>query len=104
VKLNNGGSANTLLENVERLISLFPEEVIFIVGHGGDMTVKALRIYHDMLQSTIAIVQAAMKANMTVEEMNQRNILEDWSSFNDPENEETTAEAWIETIYRSSVD
>ena len=104
VKLNNGGNANSLVENVERLISLFPEDVTFIVGHGGDTTVKELRIYHDMLQSTIAIVQAAMKANMTVEEMKRRKILDDWSSFNDPENEETTAETWIETIYRSSVE
>jgi len=102
VKLNNGGNANSLVENVERLISLFPEDVTFIVGHGGETTVKELRTYHDMLQGTIAIVQAAMKANMTVEEMKRRNILKDWSSFNDPKFEETTAETWIETIYRSS--
>ena len=102
VKLNNGGNAHTLVENVERLISLFPEDVTFIVGHGEDTTVKELRIYHDMLKSTIAIVQTAMEANMTVEEMKRRNILKDWASFNDPENEETTAETWIETIYRSS--
>ena len=101
VKLNNGGNAHTLVENVKRLISLFPEDVTFIVGHGAETTVKELRIYHHMLQSTIAIVQEAMKANMTVEEMKQRNILEDWSSFNDPKYEETTAETWIETIYRS---
>lgn len=102
VKLNNGGNAYSLVENVERLISLFPEDVTFIVGHGEDTTVKELRIYHDMLKSTIAIVQEAMKANMTVEEMKRNKILEDWLSFNDPENEETTAETWIETIYRSS--
>ncbi len=102
VKLNNGGNAHALVENVERLISLFPEDVTFIVGHGAETTVKELRTYHHMLQSTIAIVQAAMKANLTVEEMKQRNILKDWASFNDPKYEETTAETWIETIYRSS--
>ena len=104
VKLRNGGNANTLAENVGRLISLFPEDVTFIVGHGQDISVKELHAYHNMLRSTIAIVQAAMKANMTVEEMKRKGILKDWSAFSDPEHEETTAETWIETIYRSSIE
>ena len=103
VKLNNGGNANTLLKNVEKLMSLFPEDVTFIVGHGRDMTAKELHIYHKMLQSTIAIVHAAMKTGMAVEEMKRRDILKDWSAYNDPEYEETTSETWIETIYNSSI-
>jgi glyoxylase-like metal-dependent hydrolase (beta-lactamase superfamily II)/Tol biopolymer transport system component len=101
VKLNNGGNANTLVKNVEELLSLFPEDVTFIVGHGPDMTVKQLRAYHDMLQSTIAQVHKAIEADMTVEEMKRRNILKDWSSYNDPKYKETTAETWKETIFRS---
>lgn len=101
VKLNNGGNAIALAKNVERLLSLFPEDVTFIVGHGSDMPVKQLRAYHDMLQSTIARVQAAIKASMTLAEMKRRNILKDWSSYNDPTHKETTADTWIETIYRS---
>jgi glyoxylase-like metal-dependent hydrolase (beta-lactamase superfamily II) len=103
VKLNNGGNVNTLVKNVEQLLSLLPEDVTFIVGHGPEMTVKQLRAYHEMLQSTISSVQAAMKAGMTLEEMKQRNILKDWSLFHDPKYKETTAETWIETIYRSEV-
>jgi len=77
VKIENGGNAHALLKNVERLISLFPDDVIFIVGHGPDMTIEDLRAYHDMLRSTVAIVQTAMEANRTLEEMKQENILED---------------------------
>jgi formylglycine-generating enzyme required for sulfatase activity/glyoxylase-like metal-dependent hydrolase (beta-lactamase superfamily II) len=104
VKNENGGNAHALLKNVERLITLFPDDVIFIVGHGHDMTVKELRSYHDMLRSTISIVNEAMKENMTVDEMKQMNILEDWSSFDNPKYRVTTSEAWIETIFRSSED
>jgi glyoxylase-like metal-dependent hydrolase (beta-lactamase superfamily II) len=103
VKLNNGGSANILLGNVGKLVSLFPESVTFIVGHGMEMTLQEVHSYHNMLQGTIEIIQAAMKRNMTVEEMKRAKILKDWSAFNDPENEETTAETWIETVFRSSV-
>ncbi len=104
VKIENGGNAHALLKNVGKLISLFPDDVIFIVGHGPDMTVKELCTYHDMLRSTISIVQEAMEANRTLEEMKQMNILEDWSSFDNPKYRVTTTEAWIETIFRSSED
>jgi len=101
VKLNNGGNAKTLVENVEKLMSLFPEETVLVVGHGRDTTIKELHTYHKMLISTIEIVGEALKKDMPVDEMISANILTDWMSYHEPKYEETKAETWIKTVYQS---
>jgi len=101
VKLNNGGNANTLVENVEKLIALFPEETRIIVGHGPDTTTAELKAYHTMLVSTINLVEEALKQDMSLDEMINNNILKDWMSYHDPQYEETKVETWIKTILQS---
>ena len=102
VKRNNGGDPITLSKKVGELIAMFPSETSFVVGHGEqNMTKEELISYHEMLTSTIAVVETALKNDLSVDEMKRKKILKDWSRYSDSTIEETTAETWIETVYAS---
>lgn len=101
VKLENGGNALVLLKRIEEIMALFPDESVFIVGHGRDMRMDDLRAYHRMLKGSIAVIKEAMGSGMSLEEMKRNGLLEEWMDYHDPENHATTSEGWIETVYLS---
>ncbi len=102
VKIENGGSVQKLLENIDTLIYRFSEDDILIVGHGRDMKSGELKEYRKMIVETVEIVSNAMKAGKCVEEMKKENVLRHWESWNSklfPEDLNT--DSWIETIVKS---
>jgi len=102
VKVENGGSVQTLLANIDTLTSRFLKDVRLIVGHGRDMKVEELKEYRKMIVKTVEIVSNAMKAGKGVDEMKRENILKDWKSWNSklfPEDLNT--DSWIDTIVKS---
>lgn len=102
VKVENGGSVQTLIENIDILMSRYLEDVLFVVGHGRDMKMEDLKEYRKMIVETVEIVFNAMKAGKDVDEMKRDNILKDWKSWNSklfPEDLHT--DSWIDTIVRS---
>ncbi|MCP4727634.1 MAG: MBL fold metallo-hydrolase [bacterium] len=99
VKLDNGGSINALMDNIEEIISMFPADIKFVFGHGIEYTKEDLKKYRVMITETIKIVTNAAKAGKTVEDMIKENILKDWESWSKTVFEECDSEKWIRTIF-----
>jgi hypothetical protein len=96
VDFEHHGHPERWAENLQLLIDTMPEDVLLIAGHGRDYSLDELRGYREMLLSTSGIVKQALDDGMSLEEMKQDRILEDWSSWGETMH---SCEQWIEILY-----
>lgn len=102
VKLDNGGTVEGLMQVVEQLIDLFPDDTLLVVGHGREMKAAELRAYHEMLVQTTRIVKDGLEAGKDPEEMKQQNVLKGWEAWTNKKwPDELNPSTWIETICKS---
>ena len=100
IRLDRGASIQQLIDNLDRLISMFSDDVTFIVSHGRDMTIRDLKIYKIMLEETTAVVSEAMDAGKSLEKMKQENVLKKWEGWNNKQHTWINTDFWIDSIYR----
>ena len=97
-----GGNAFVLEKTIAKLVTMFPEDALFMIGHGRDYTMEDLKAYHEMIRETIALVIPWIEDGLTLDETKKRNPLKDWTFWNSsffPG--EITTDTWIENIYES---
>lgn len=100
VDTGSGASAQTAVRNLKRIAGTLPEDVLIIPGHGRNATHTDLMNYIEMLEKTISNVTGEMKAGKNLQQIQNANVLNEWSkwgtffSF-------ITKESWIEQIFQS---
>jgi cyclase len=93
-----GGSVQGMIAACEKSIEQLPADVKVIPGHGALSNVDDVRVYIKMLKETSAAVEAAIKANKSLDEMKKEKILAPWSKFaSDFQNDDV----FTETLYYS---
>ena len=98
VDLDSGGSVQGLINNLASLIGTVPADTKLIPGHGPLATHAELKNYHQVLVETATIVQDAMKAGKTLEEIKTAGFPEKYAEAGSGF---IKTPQWIETIYRS---
>ena len=98
VDLDSGGSVQGLISNIAALIGQIPTDAKLIPGHGPVSTHNDLKAYHQILTESSNIVQDAMKAGRSLDEIKKAGLPE---KFKDAGSGFIKTEQWIETIYRS---
>jgi len=101
VRLERGGSIETLSESLEKIINSFPENVKLIVAHGRDYILEDLRNYREMLVKTIEIISKATKAGKNAKNMKKEGILKEWDTWNNKKYAWINTDLWIDTVYNS---
>jgi hypothetical protein len=66
-----------LVEKDPQLVN-FPEETLFVSGHGRDLASGGLRKYRDDLQATNAIVKKGFEAGKSTQEMKRNDLLKNF--------------------------
>jgi glyoxylase-like metal-dependent hydrolase (beta-lactamase superfamily II) len=69
IDVEGGGSIKGLIANVEKILAQIPADAKIIPGHGPLATVNDLRAFLGMLKESTAVVEAAMKAGKTVDQL-----------------------------------
>lgn len=82
-------------EIVARVISILPEDVTIVPGHGEDGDMEDYRAFHNMLVETTEIVRAGLAAGKTMEELQEEDILADYASF---DGDYVVRDGWIEYL------
>jgi cyclase len=96
IDLNGGGSVRGYIKNVGDSIKKVPEGAKLIPGHGPLSTIKELKEFHEMLLETSAIVQKAIDANKTLDQIKAEGLPAKWKSWEAP----TLGTArWLEILY-----
>jgi glyoxylase-like metal-dependent hydrolase (beta-lactamase superfamily II) len=97
VDIDGGGSVRGLVRNVDTVLGKMRDDAKVIPGHGPLGDKAALRAYADMLRSTLATVEAAMKSGKTLDQMKEEKILAAWDKW---AGGFVKADRWIDTIHR----
>lgn len=98
VDLESNGSVQGLINNIATLISQIPADAKLIPGHGPISTHEDLKAYHQMLVESSKIIQDAMKAGKSLDEIKKAGLPE---KFKEAGSGFIKTEIWIETVYRS---
>lgn len=98
VDLDSMGSVQGLINNIGSLIGTIPADAKLIPGHGPVSTIDDLKAYHATLVETSKIVQDAMKAGKSLDDIKKAGFPE---KFEEAGSGFIKTEMWIETIYKS---
>ena len=96
IDLNGGGSVRGYIQNVANSIKKVPEGAKLIPGHGPLSTIKELKEFHEMLVETSTVVQKAIDAGKTLDQVKAEGLPAKWKTWEAP----TLGTArWLEILY-----
>jgi glyoxylase-like metal-dependent hydrolase (beta-lactamase superfamily II) len=97
IDLGGGGDVRGYIRNVEDALKKVPADAKLIPGHGPLSTVKELREFHEMLVETSGIVEKAIAAGKTLDQVKAAGLPDKWKSWAAPT---ITTERWLEILYQ----
>ncbi len=98
IDVASGGSVQGMIAAMEKATAQLPADVKVIPGHGALSNLDDVREFTKMLKEASAVVENALKAHKTLEQMKQEKILEPWKKWS---GDFVNADAFIETLYNS---
>lgn len=98
VDIDSGGSVQGLINNIGSLAAKISPDAKLIPGHGPVSTLADLKSYHSTLVESSKIVQDAMKAGKSLDEIKKAGLPE---KFKQAGSGFIKTEQWIETVFRS---
>jgi cyclase len=98
IDVSAGGSVQGMIAAMEKATAQLPADVKVIPGHGALSNLDDVRAYTKMLKETPAVVEAALKAHKTLDQMKQEKILAPWEKFS---GDFVKTDVFIETLYNS---
>lgn len=81
VDVGSGGSLLGMIENLDAVLAILPDDVKVIPGHGKLSTKADVRKHNEMLRDCVARVRAARREGQTLAQMQQRNVLAEYDAF-----------------------
>jgi cyclase len=97
VDLDNGGSVRGLIKNLEKIMPMLNDDAKLIAGHGALSDKRALNEWINMLKGTVAIMNEAIQAGKTLEQVKAEKTLAAWSNWDQGF---MTLEKYEEQLYR----
>jgi cyclase len=101
IDVASGGSVQGMIDAMEKASAKLPADVKVIPGHGAISNLDDVREFTKMLKETSAVVQKALDAHKTLDQMKQEKILEPWREKWSPDKAFVNSDAFIETLYNS---
>ena len=96
IDLGGGGDVRGYIRNVANALKTVPADAKLIPGHGPLSTVKELKEFHEMLVETSGIVEKAIAAGKSLNEIKAEGLPEKWKGWAAPT---ITANRWLEILH-----
>jgi len=96
IDLNGGGTVRGYIKGVANAIEKTPADAKLIPGHGPLSTIKELRDLHELLVETSAIVQKAIDAGKTLDQVKAEGLPDKYKAWAVPTLSTTR---WLEILY-----
>ena len=97
VDIASGGSIAGVERGVSDILQHVPENISIIPGHGPLSTVEDLELYHRMLLETVAMVKQKMERGLSIEQIQDEGVGEEWSEWGTGF---VSTDRWLDTIYQ----
>ena len=98
VDVDSGGNVQGLINNIASLIKTLPADAKLIPGHGPLANLDDLKSYHQTIVETAKIVQDAMKAGKSLDEIKKAGFPE---KYKEAGSGFIKTDMWLEIVYRS---
>ncbi len=82
-------------ETVQRVFAILPDDVKFIAGHGGVVTMEEAEQFYEMLVGTTEVVRKGLAEGKDLSTLQEEKVLSQWSEF---DGSYTSADKWIEYL------
>jgi cyclase len=96
IDINGGGSSKGMIDALEGAMKQLPADVKVIPGHGALSTLADVRDFVKMLKETRTVVEKAVGAGKTLDQLKQEKVLAPWQKYAGPF---ISADMFIETLY-----
>ena len=96
--LSSGGNALDMLDNIERLLTIVPEDATIIPGHGPLTNKSELHQLNEMLVETIGFVDTRKKAGRSLQQIQAEGLPVKYAEWGTGY---MNAEGWIDMIFQS---
>jgi glyoxylase-like metal-dependent hydrolase (beta-lactamase superfamily II) len=96
IDLPGGGDIRGYIHNIADAIQKVPAGAMLIPGHGPLSTIKELKEFYEMLVETSGIVEKAIAAGKTLDQIKSEGLPEKWKSWAVPT---ITTARWLELLY-----
>src|SRR5215510_1152700 len=97
IDLAGGGDVRGYIRNVEDAMKKIPADAKVIPGHGPLSTLKEMKEFHAMLVETSGIVEKAIAAGKTLDQVKADGLPDKWKSWEAPT---LNTARWLEILYR----
>ena len=97
IDLGGGGDVRGYIRGVADAIQKIPADAKLIPGHGPLSTVKELKEFHEMLTETSGIVEKAIAAGKTLDQIKTDGLPEKWKGWEAPT---LKTDRWLEILHR----
>ena len=98
IDLSSGGSVRGVIDAVTRVLNHVPSDASVIPGHGQLSTVADLREYLEMLNESVAFVEAGIEAGKSLDDLKAEGVPERWAGWSWQFIDE---DRWIEIVHGS---
>lgn len=98
IDLSSGGSVRGVIDAVTRVLDHVPSDASVIPGHGPLSTVADLREYLEMLNESVAFVEAGIEAGKSLDDLQAEGVPERWAGWSWQFIDE---DRWIEIVHGS---
>ncbi len=98
IDLGSGGTVQGFTQNVKAVIAHAASDVKIIPGHGPLATLDDLKTSYRMLAETTALVQGAINAGKSLEEIAAAGVPQEWQSWGGGS---ISADLWLTLIHQS---
>jgi glyoxylase-like metal-dependent hydrolase (beta-lactamase superfamily II) len=100
IDLAGGGDVRGYIRNVEDAMKEIPADAKVIPGHGPLSTLKEMKEFHAMLVETSGIVEKAIAAGKSLDQIKADGLPEKWNSWEAPT---LNTARWLEILYRGLI-
>ncbi len=97
IDLGGGGDVRGYIRNVGEALKKTPADAKLIPGHGPLSTVKELKEFHEMLVETSGVVEKAITAGKTLDQIKADGLPAKWKRWEAPT---LKTDRWLEILYR----
>jgi glyoxylase-like metal-dependent hydrolase (beta-lactamase superfamily II) len=91
------GSLSGFVRNIEKVLSMIPEDSQIVPGHGPLATKAELKNYHKMILASISTVTKGIKAKRALVQIQKTGLPAEWESYS---HGYLTTDKWIALLYR----
>ena len=95
VDLNSGGSVRGMVDALKKVVTLVPQDVKVIPGHGNLSTLDDVRNFTKMVEDTFNLVADQVKQGKTADQVKQARVLAAYSKYS---GDFVSTDRWIDTI------